>query len=319
MTIVTACPACGGSKFSNLPEPGRWIGMECFGPLRSRIALVRCRGCGSCLVNPRPSHAALMRFYSGDTYTCHDSDGSASDGKKAQFLLDQIESTASSHGAPRTLLDFGCGGGAFLRHASKRGWESRGFEPGRRGYETCLRSKVSVVANLNELPRNYFGMITLHHVFEHLEDHEDILNSLRGLLAPRGSIFIEVPNIRSLRAKLSAPLLSRRFGFDERYRAFPIHLTYFHARSLTLLLRRAGWSIDRLFTAGLGVEELIFSPDVPSTAVASSAAPSIRSSNGTRTQIARNVVKAMVFGAGLGENLCAFSRPLVSTGKSLQP
>ena len=292
---------CGQASFAPLPEPGHWIGSDTFAPLRGKLALVRCRSCGLRLINPRPNSAALEAFYSGDTYSCHQTEGSASGGAKAEFLLDRIDRVCDH--SSRTLLDFGCGGGAFLKHAAARGWEARGFEPGRRGREECLRIGLNVTNRLDELPRGHFGIVTLHHVFEHLEDHFAALRDIRQLLAPRGMLFIEVPNVRSLRARLSMPVFSRRLGFDERHRAFPIHLAYFSSSTLTRLLRRAGWRIEELFTIGIGLEELCARSAPPGKSSGAASQPR------RRTQFLRSAIKAAIYGARLGENLCLFATP----------
>src|SRR5215217_5636909 len=110
VTTLQSCPACGAARFAALPQPGRWVGADVFAPLRGRIGLVRCRTCGLRFVNPRPDSAALTAFYSGPAYACHDADGSASASEKSDLLLDRIEETLPA-GVPRSLLDFGCGGG----------------------------------------------------------------------------------------------------------------------------------------------------------------------------------------------------------------
>jgi 2-polyprenyl-3-methyl-5-hydroxy-6-metoxy-1,4-benzoquinol methylase len=312
---VQSCPACGGTRFAPLPVPGRWVGPEVFAPIKGRLGLVRCRTCGLRLVNPRPDAAALERFYGRDDYECHQADGSASAGAKGRFLLDRIEA-ALPPGAPRTLLDYGAGGGAFLRLARARGWDVRGYEPGRQGLEVCRAAGLDVTDRLDALPAAHFGMVTLHHVFEHLEDHAAALDAVRRLLAPGGRLFIEVPNVGSLRARLSPQAMSRRFGFDERHRAFPVHLSYFNSKTLRRLLARLGWEVERQFTNGLGIEGLISRPDSPArvreperaadAAPAAAAAPRDRP---RRLGFLRSAVKAAILDTGLGENLCVFARP----------
>lgn len=312
---LTACPACGGTRFAALPVPGRWIGPEIFAPVKDRLGLVRCRTCGLRLVSPRPDAAALERFYGRDDYECHQADGSASAGAKGEFLLDRI-GQALPEGAPRTLLDYGAGGGAFLRQARARGWEARGYEPGRRGLEVCGAAGLDVTDRLEDLPAAHFGMVTLHHVFEHLEDHAAALKQIGRVLAPGGLLFIEVPNVGSLRARLSPPLMSRRFGFDERHRAFPVHLTYFSSGTLRRLLRRFGWSVEREFTNGLGIEGLISRAEAPAVprdpeprAHASPPDAAPRRERPRRLRFLRSAVKAAILDTGLGENLCVFARP----------
>lgn len=66
-----------------------------------------------------------------------------------------------------------------------------------------------------DLKPGSFDVIFMNHVLEHIEEPVGLLESLRGLLAPQGRLFIEVPNVRSLRARLSMPTLSRKCGFNK--------------------------------------------------------------------------------------------------------
>src|SRR5262245_57659696 len=124
--------------------PGRWIGGKAFRELTGRIGLARCRDCTLVFANPRPSQERLYAFYACDEYVCHETNESASAGT-TDFLLDKLEPFLPW--SPRTLLDFGAGGGGFLLRAANRGWDVTGFEPGRRGLESCRRAGLRVTGN----------------------------------------------------------------------------------------------------------------------------------------------------------------------------
>ena len=306
---LTACPMCDGESAVKLPIPGHWIGDGTFAELRGRIGVVRCGDCGLVYTNPRPSQDRLDAYYSGNTYVCHETAGSASGGVKAQFLLDRLERRLSPE-APRTLLDYGAGGGGFMLHARARGWKVQGFEPGRRGRETCRNLGLDVVANCDELPAGGFGLVTLHHVFEHLADPASVLRGIKRLLHPLGRLFIEVPNAGSLRARLALPIVSRHLGVDERYRAFPIHLMYYTDRALRGMLRKGGWDIDATFTIGFGVDEFFTS----SRRVPPSGTARARSDSPSERKRVRHMIRDAFLSTGLGENLAAIARPPANLG-----
>jgi SAM-dependent methyltransferase len=302
LETLSVCPLCGSVKLRPLATPGRWIGEEVFGPFHGRLGLVRCRSCDLRFINPRPSATLLERFYTGETYSCHQPGASTEAHAKADYLLCLLAGLAP-HDRPGRLLDFGCGAGDFLVHALRSGWQAFGFEPGQRGREVCLARELKVVGRLEDVT-GPFDVIILNHVFEHLADHLATLHALRNLLAPDGHIYIEVPNVRSLRARLSLPILSQRFGFDERYRAFPIHLTYFGATTMRRLLSRAGFQVERISSVGMGLDELLVRPEREEAGVQP---PSPR--NHTRPERPlRRFLKAAFLGAGLGENLAVICR-----------
>ncbi len=303
--ILDSCPLCGSQAFKTLPTPGRWTGAEVFERLKGRIGLMRCPGCGLILINPRPSIERLTALYSGDTYCCHEATSSCSAGAKANYLLNRIVKNLPS-GVARTLLDYGAGGGAFLLHARTHGWEVRGFEPGRRGLECCRLAGFEVTDNLEELPTKYFGLVTLHHVFEHLVDPIAALAGIRRLLATNGRLFIEVPNANSLRARLAFPILSSRLSIDERYRAFPSHLIYYNGRTLRRMLAKAGWIVEAAFTVGLGLDEFfIRSERTSASATLSSGHKTAQPRPGRRL---RHLMRDVFLNQGLGENLAMIAR-----------
>lgn len=304
---LDACPQCGEEKSLKLPVPANWIGQEIFGDLQGKLGLTKCCSCKLIYTNPRPSSERLSAFYSGDSYTCHESAGSSSAGAKAEFLLTNIAKYLPLD-APPTLLDYGAGGGGFLTHARNRGWLVRGFEPGLRGLESCQKAGLNVTDNLDELPSGEFSFVTLHHVFEHLANPIDVLDGIRRLLTTNGRLYVEVPNAHSLRSELANPWLSRRFAVDERYRAFPIHLFYYTHGTLRETFKKAGWRIETNFTVGMGLDEFFVRREMPHTpknhfCMSNPASPSILRS-------IRHTLRDGYLALGLGENLAAIARPL---------
>jgi hypothetical protein len=166
---------------------------------------------------------------------------------------------------------------------------------------------LNVTDNLDDLPRGHFGLITLHHVFEHLPEPTETLSQLRPLLAPNGALFIEVPNGRSLRARLSLPALSRTGWFEERHRAFPIHLAYYSPRTLQLTLESAGWRVVDLFTVGIGLDEL--RPDRPSQTQRTEPNRRQPPPATPKRKRVRHFVRDLFLRTGLGDNVAAVAVP----------
>jgi SAM-dependent methyltransferase len=201
------------------------------------------------------------------------------------------------------LLDYGCGGGFLLRHAEASGLEAVGLDIGADARRACEAQGFAVVSDPSELAPGSFDAIVMHHVFEHVPDPRSTLQSLAPLLREGGRLFIEVPNVASLRARLSLPPASRWLGFDERYRAFPIHLWYFEPRTLKSLLEGAGYHVSAVETYGLGLDELFFREE-ESQPAADGVKPAQR---GAVSGALRGFAKRVLFGAALGENLLAVS------------
>lgn len=295
---VRACPTCHGERHEPLPTPGRWIGREVFDRQRERLGLSRCADCGLVFVNPRPHEAVLAEFYGGQTYECHRPNDAAWVREKAGVVLDRVRAHVPS---ARRLLDYGCGAGFLLRHAEASGLEAVGLDIGAEARRACEAQGFAVVSDPSELAPGSFDAIVMHHVFEHVPDPRRTLASLAPLLREGGRLFIEVPNVASLRARLSLPSASRWLGLDERYRAFPIHLWYFEPRTLKGLLEGAGYRVSALETYGLGLDELFFRQEESTSTEAEPA----RAGRSAVPSAMRGFVKRVLFGAELGENLLA--------------
>ncbi len=317
VVTLSECPVCAGTRFSILPTPGRWIGPEVFEPLRGSIGLMDCRDCGLAFVNPRPSSEKLFDFYSGNTYDCHETSGSSSAGGTADFLMSRILPHLPD-AAPRSVLDYGAGGGGFLLRMRELGWQTKGLEPGQRGLASCREAGLDVTDKIEELTPSAYGLVTFHHVFEHLEHPGEVLETVRRVLAPEGRLFIEVPNQDSLRAQLALPILSSKTRVDERFRAYPIHLAYYNARTLAQVLANHGWKVDATFTVGMGLDEYLIRDaethqEHGSAAVATPAPSGQQAAQTPATPPSqrkfRHRIRDAYLGHGLGENLAVVARP----------
>lgn len=252
-----ACPLCWSTELDALPRPRRTVGGMFTGAADDRrLGLARCARCGFELVEPRPDHAALEAFYRGRDYTAHEPVDDAAATRRARIQLDTIEK-AMGPIRGSAILDIGCGGGQFLELARERGAVPCGLDVASHAMAACARRGIEAHERADALEGRRFDGVVMSHVLEHVASVRDALSSCARFVrrAPRGGrgwVCIEVPNVESLRARLSTPLTRDRLGADERHRAFPIHLSYFSPRTLRRALESAGFEVVRLRTAGSG-------------------------------------------------------------------
>jgi 2-polyprenyl-3-methyl-5-hydroxy-6-metoxy-1,4-benzoquinol methylase len=309
---LAACPLCEGSSWTKLAVPDVWMGTDVLGDLRGQLGLVRCSRCSLTFTNPRPSPARLGSFYAGDTYVCHELGATAAGGATGAFVLNQMAKYLPAD-APRTLLDYGTGGGGLMSYAAKQGWQTRGFEPGRRGLQTCRAAGLDVTDDLRALPRGTFGLVTLLYVFEHLANPKEALRAIRPLLARNGRLFVGVPNVGSLRARLAHPVLSRWLPVQQRYLAYPLHLIYYSRATLCRMLAEAGWTVEATFTMGVGLNEYLARPNARRNGNRAVGANSNRNGNGNgaygHPRSVRRRIRDAFLALGLGENVAAVAYP----------
>jgi 2-polyprenyl-3-methyl-5-hydroxy-6-metoxy-1,4-benzoquinol methylase len=297
---LQTCPLCSGDSLQKLSIPRSWIGSQIFSRGYGVFGLQRCRKCSLTFVNPRPAPVLLNAFYESEDYVCHSPQAGST--KTAEFLLQCVDRHGPYEG--RRFLDFGCGGGFLLQAAHKEGWSACGYDVGRRAQESCSAQSLKVSGDLSDFSSDSFDVVFLNHVFEHIREAHTALSQCHRLLNKNGKLFIVVPNLAGMRARLSLPILSRYFNIDERHRAFPIHLFYYTARTLVQTLEKSGFRVTATETFGLG--EFVH--------LRSSGNNGKRSATTNTTvrkkRVVRQSLKKSFFRAGLGENLLAVAQAL---------
>jgi SAM-dependent methyltransferase len=143
--------------------------------------------------------------------------------------------------APR-VLDVGCGSGTFLAMLQRRtGVAGEGMEPSpaaaRRAEEVYGLTVHATGLDEADFPPGSYDLITMFHVLEHLSHPQEILERIRGWLAPGGVLLIQVPNVDSWQCRW----FGRRWtGID-----LPRHLINFSPDALRRLLEQSGFTPGR--------------------------------------------------------------------------
>lgn len=140
------------------------------------------------------------------------------------------------------LLDVGCAKGSFLRTFGGK-WKLYGLE---------INTKTAQIAKKNvpnatiytkkiesaKLPKGYFDVITLWHVFEHLKNPHLILKKIHSSLKVGGHIIIEIPNSESLYRKI--------FGKHWQLLMVPEHLYFYSKKTLSEVLVKNGFKVTKV-------------------------------------------------------------------------
>ena len=242
MIEIHRCPICDGNTF--IP----FISALDHSISREMFSLIKCRDCELLITSPRPANNQLDKYYTSPAYTSHIS--------TAKNIIDKIYLKArnftlkwklslierNTSGTPeKTLFDFGCGTGEFLKAAKLNGWLITGMEPSlfaRQQSDLAIQADIQV--SMKEITNNNkrFQVITLWHVLEHVEDLNTTLQELKHLLVQSGTIFIAVPNHTSWDAK---HYKQNWAGFD-----VPRHFWHFSMKSMTRLLEKHALTVVKI-------------------------------------------------------------------------
>jgi len=134
------------------------------------------------------------------------------------------------------VLDIGCGNGMFLKLAKEVGWNAYGADPDPQarliGQAEGIEIRQGGIESFSE-KENFFEVITLSHVIEHVPDPVKLIAECLKLLKPGGQLYIDTPNIQSFG--------HRTFGRNWFHLDPPRHLTIFNWRALEHTLLRLGY------------------------------------------------------------------------------
>lgn len=95
---------------------------------------------------------------------------------------------------PAMLLDFGCGLGDFMRQAIKMGYTAEGFEVSNFAADFARAEGLKVYADLDELPADYYDIVTAVEVFEHCSSPMKVLRAIYKCLKPGGCLYYTTLN-----------------------------------------------------------------------------------------------------------------------------
>jgi SAM-dependent methyltransferase len=238
--VKLACPVCGAENpLVYLDDRDQTLGPEIFGSSRTSTSpgrILRCRQCRFGFRQMRSSPDELLNVYRHMDTQVYDAELEGRN-RTARRHLGIVERYAKRG----RILDVGCASGLLLSHAADAGWKVTGIEPCESLCEVARRKlagrgEVRCAGLESARLEGGFDAITLWDVLEHVTNPLEFLVTCRRLLAPEGHLFLNVPDLDSVEARL----LGRRWPL-----LLPEHLNYFTRPSLRRCGERAGLELVR--------------------------------------------------------------------------
>lgn len=189
----------------------------------------------------------IEKYYESKNYISHYQDNSSLKEKVYKFLqtinLKYKKKILEEIGLNKTskVLDYGCGAGEFIKYISED-YKTFGYEPNEkaRNFAQQKNSKTIFLSSptLSEIENESLDLITLWHVFEHIENQDEILSIFHQKLNSNGKLIIAVPNHTSYDAK----------HYKEFWAAYdvPRHIWHFSKNGMLQLMNNEKWKIEKI-------------------------------------------------------------------------
>jgi len=238
-----SCPVCASSDYALIQRTKDF---------RLKISdtvfsIVRCNKCEFVFLNPRPSKAESMNFYSSDF---HKQDNTLFYKIIEPFFRlsqESIGKTFKKYKKSGSLLDIGCGNGSFIMFMQKFGYDVRGVElnPEAEKFASNLLKDRIFYKELKDcdFPEKTFDIITMMQSLEHVYDLNEILSEIRRVLKDDGILFISVPNAAFFESRLFGPYY---YNLEA-----PRHLYFFTKESIKSLMLKNDFLVDKFFRNSL--------------------------------------------------------------------
>lgn len=241
MILYDECPCCGQKNI--LPA----LSAVDYTVSHRRFEIRECKNCSLRFTQNVPGENEIGAYYQSANYISHSNTNEGFINKlyhkvRNRTLIQKGKMVEKVTGkATGSILDVGCGTGAFLNTMQNSSWQITGLEP-----DETARKKAWELYNLNldipgklfSLPAQSFDVITMWHVLEHVHDLHNYMKTLKQLLKSGGKLFIAVPNYTCYDQKV----------YKEFWAAYdvPRHLYHFSPASMHKLLSIHNMQIDTL-------------------------------------------------------------------------
>lgn len=215
MKLIKRCEICGNEKFTNL-----FRGSDKLLGTPGEFNLVECSYCKVQFLNPQPSYQELGKYYDNKKYYSLKKIDKDSYKTKFKIYLYELYFTKNYRYVEKILfspikfmirstilekdkkiLDIGAGSGRFLFEMKQLGLDVSGVEPGNFDKSEDLNIRNNSLLNA-KYPNDFFDIITMNHVFEHINNPHQTIKEIHRILKPNGTFIIGVPDTNSLANKL---------------------------------------------------------------------------------------------------------------------
>ncbi|MBI3548580.1 MAG: class I SAM-dependent methyltransferase [Elusimicrobia bacterium] len=227
-----ACLLCGGAYFDYEFE-ARGV------PKDSPFRLLRCRACGTGVIDPFVPDDEIGAWYPASYYGKENVRFNPLFETMVRLFRRRRARVIARHAKPGPVLDVGCGRGFLLANLRGLGFSPRGVELNESA-AWHARHRLDIPVHVGrfedaDLRDGTYHAVIFWHSLEHFSRPLEALQRAHRLLKPGGLLVVAVPNSESLQA--------RWLGADWFHLDIPRHYFHFGASGLDRLLARLGFAV----------------------------------------------------------------------------
>ena len=206
-----------------------------------KYSIIKCQHCGAYSLAPFPTLAQLERAYDDSYYGANDEKFEGIFEKVLDFFRQKrAKQVAQYIPYGGSVLDIGCGNGRFLISLEKygqyvlHGLELPGNSAKRAARHRQIDLKVGRLAD-SDFKDASLDVITLFHVFEHLDNPSETLDVIDKKMKREGHLVMSFPNIASWQSKY--------FKNNWLHLDPPRHLFFFEPKDYISMMEKRGYSL----------------------------------------------------------------------------
>lgn len=231
-----ACNICGTKDYRVIIKESKESDIRKVFPIERSVKgtqrIVKCNKCGLIYVNPQIKAKELIDAYKKESNSFYTDDAE----ERINSFKESIKFVEENYPNKGKILDIGTSAGFFLKAAKDNGWKCYGVEPNR---ISALRARKEYQLDVREgvlrevkFKDNFFDVVTLWDVLEHMTDPSSELKEVYRILKPGGMVVINYPDMGSFLAKITA---------SKWWFIFSVHLFYFDQSSIKKILSKNGF------------------------------------------------------------------------------
>jgi len=170
--------------------------------------------------------------------------------KKDYFVNVRPEMLRFIPDTAKTSLEIGCSAGNFSAQFDSSKIETWGVEPDLKSAKEAAGKMFKVLEGtiddtIQDLPDNYFDVIIMNDVIEHLLEPWNDIEKLKSKLTKNGVLVTSIPNVRYSK-NLFKMIFYRDWKYTDDLILDRTHFRFFTKKSIKRFFKDAGYEVQRI-------------------------------------------------------------------------